>query len=172
MNPMLLAAGGSWVAPFISQVLAFGLLLFLFFKFALPMMRKGLGARTQSIEEQFAKLDREAREASTKIADLKNRLATIADEQAKRLQSAVDEGNRIRSQSMAEAAAMAQQETDKARRTIQIERDKAVLELRAEVARLTLEVTERAVDAIATEPVHGKIVDRYLERLEGAAKRA
>lgn len=171
MSALLLAAGPAWVAPFISQLLAFGLLLFLFFKFALPLMKKALGARSQAVQDQFDRLDRDAREASAKIADLKNRLASMADEQARRLQAAVDEGNRIRSQAIAEAAAQAQQEVDKARRTIQIERDKAVLELRAEVVRLTLEVTERAVEAMATEPVHGRIVDRYLERLEGAAKR-
>ncbi len=172
MSAALLAAGGSMFgAAFVSQLLAFAGIAFLVWKFGVPLIGKMLGARTKEIEDRFGTLEREAKAAADRVADLKLKLSEIGSESARRLQAAVDEGHRIRSQSLAEAAGLAAQEAEKARRTVQIERDKAVLELRAEVARLTLEVAERAVDVLATDPVHGRIVEKNLEGLERASRK-
>lgn len=170
MTAMLLAAGGEWKIV-LSQFLAFGLLAFFIIKFGIPVMKKALAARSQEVSDTFERLERETREARERIEELKRNLAGIDAEGRKRIQAALDEGAAAKAQALAEAGAQAAAELAKARRTIDIERDKSVLELRLELARLTLEATEKWVDSLVNEKVHGRIVDWYLENAEEAARK-
>lgn len=165
---VLLAAGATNVI--ITQFLAFGLLAFFLIKFGLPVMRKALAARKREVSDTFERLDRESREAAQRIAEFKERLAGIDAEAKKRMQAALDEGAKAKAQSIAEANVQAAAELEKAKRSIGIERDKAVMELRSEVARLTLEATEKTIDGLMNEKLHGKIVDGYLDTVEKAAR--
>jgi F-type H+-transporting ATPase subunit b len=167
MTP-LLAAGAFNVI--VTQFLAFGLLAFFIIKFGFPVMRKALAARKQEVADTFERLDRESREAAQRIAEFKERLAGIEAESKKRMQAALDEGAKAKAQSLAEANAQAAAEVEKARRAIGIERDKAVMQLRTEVSRLTLEATEKTIDGLMNEKLHGRIVDAYLEGIEKAAR--
>lgn len=165
---VLLAAG-----PFnviVTQFLAFGLLAFFIIKYGVPVMRKALAARKQEVSDTFERLDRESREAAKRIAEFKERLAGIDAEAKKRMQAALDEGAKAKAQSIAEANAQAAAEMEKAKRSIGIERDKAVMELRTEVARLTLEATEKTIEGLMNEKLHGRIVDGYLDTVEKAAR--
>ena len=46
-----------------------------------------------------------------------------------------------------------------------------MLELKFELARLTLDATEKAVDSVMNEKLHARIVDWYLENAEEAARK-
>jgi F-type H+-transporting ATPase subunit b len=138
--------------------------------FVVPVY-KILAGRTKGIQDRFDELARETREASEGLASIKAKLADIGTETKKRIDAALAEGAAAREQAVAEANATAAAELAKARRTIEIERDKAVLELRIEVARLTLEATEKAVDATMDKKLHDRIVDWYLENAEEAARK-
>jgi F-type H+-transporting ATPase subunit b len=164
----LLAAGAFNVI--ITQFLAFGLLAFFIIKYGVPVMRKALAARRQDVLATFERLEREEREAAARIAEFKERLAGIDLESKKRIQAAIDEGAKAKAQALTEANAQTAAEVEKARRAIGIERDKAVMELRSEVARLTLEATEKTIDGLMNEKLHGKIVDGYLDTVEKAAR--
>ena len=52
----------------------------------------------------------------------------------------------------------------------QIERDKAVLELREEATSLTLRAAEHLVQSTMNDPIHEKIVDKYLAQLDTVKK--
>ncbi len=171
MNGSMLAAGG-YAAPLISQLIAFGVLAFLFWKFGLPFFAKLLGDRTKSVEDQFAKLEQETQKTAQAVAELKQKLASVDAESKRRIEAAVAEGTRLRDQALADARAQAEGELARVKRDIQIERDKALLELRAEVVRLTVLATEGALDAVITPQVHEKMVDKYLGGLEQAAKKS
>lgn len=169
---MILAMAGGlppWLTMLISQLLAFAILAAVLIKFVIPALRGLLAGRTKGIQDRFDTLAREVKDASERLAAIRAKLADIESESKRRIQSAVEEGARAREQALAEARAQAEAELAKARRTIEIERDKAVLELRAELARITLEATERSVDALMDEKIHGRIVDGYLEGLDKAA---
>jgi F-type H+-transporting ATPase subunit b len=167
----LLAAAGGQGLIVLSQFLAFGLLAFFIVKFGFPVMRKALAARSQEVEDSFRRLERESQEASARIEEFKRRIAGLDEESRKRIQAALDEGAKAKAQALEEAHAQAAVELERAKQAIGIERDKAVLEMRFEISRLTLLEAVKAVDAQMTPELHGKMVDRYLEGMEEAARR-
>lgn len=173
MNSALLAMaeGSGWFKMFASQVIGFTILALVLWKFVIPVLRRMLADRSRGIQDRFDQLARDTREASERLVAVQSKLADVASESKRRIEAALAEGARAREQAVAEANAQAAGELAKAKRTIEIERDKAVLELRAELARLTLEVTERTVDALMDEKIHGRIVDNYLDGLEKAARK-
>jgi len=168
---ILAMAGGMppWLTMLISQLLAFAILAAVLIKWVIPALRGILAGRTRGIQDRFDTLAREVKETSERLAAIRVKLADVESESKRRMQAALEEGARARDQALAEARAQVEAELAKARRTIEIERDKAVLELRAELARITLEVTERTVDGLMDEEIHGRIVEGYLEGLDRAA---
>ncbi|HEY3227535.1 MAG TPA: ATP synthase F0 subunit B [Planctomycetota bacterium] len=158
-----------WATMLISQLLAFAILAAVLIKYVIPALRRILADRTRGIQDRFDTLAREVKETSELLAAVRAKLADVEAEAKRRMQAAIEEGARARERALAEARAQAEVELAKARRNIEIERDKAVLELRAELARITLEVTERAVDALMDEKIHGRIVEGYLGGLDRAA---
>ena len=156
---------------FLSQLVAFVILAAALWFLVIPVLRRMLADRTKGIQDRFDELARETREASEGLAAIKAKLADIATETKKRIDAALAEGAAAREQAVAEANAMAAAELAKAKRTIEIERDKTVLELRLELARLTMEATEKSVDSLMNEKLHGRIVDWYIENAEEAARK-
>lgn len=155
---------------FVSQLIAFAILATAVWFLVIPVLRRMLANRTKGIQDRFDQLARDTQEASERLASIKAKLADIASESKRRIDKALAEGVRAREQAVAEANAQAAAELAKAKRTIGIERDKAVLELREEVARLTLDMTERTIDSMMNEKLHGRIVDGYLDVVEKAAR--
>ena len=166
----LLAAGSVWNV-IIVQVLAFGLLAFFIIKYGIPVMRKALASREQEVADTFSRLERETNEAAQKIAEFKAKLAGIEEESKKRIQAALDEGARAKAQSLVEANAQAAAELEKAKEAIGFERDKAVMDLRFEVSRATLLEAVKTIDGMMTPQLHGKMVDKYLDGMEAAARK-
>ena len=144
---LALAAMPAW-KMFVSQLIAFVILAALLWKLVIPVLGKMLAARSQGIQTKFDDLARETRDASEGLAGIQARLADIGTETKKRIDAALAEGAKAREQAVAEANAQAAAELAKAKRTIGLERDKAVLELRLELARLTLETTEKTIDSL------------------------
>ncbi|HEU4338848.1 MAG TPA: ATP synthase F0 subunit B [Planctomycetota bacterium] len=155
---------------FLSQAFAFVILAALLWKLVIPVLGRMLRDRSQGIQAKFDDLARETREASEGLAAIQARLADIGTETKRRIDAAMAEGAKAREQAVAEAHAQAAAELAKAKRTIELERDKAMLELRSELARLTLETTERTIDSLMNEKLHGRIVDGYLDVVEKAAR--
>ena len=166
----LAAAGFNWHA-FIVQALGFAILAVILVKLVVPVLRKMLNERSQGIEDKFLQLDRDVDETKRQIAEYGVRLDRIDEEVSKRMKAAADEGARTRQALLQEAAAQAQAEVDKARRDIQMERDKAILELRATVAEMTVSATERVVDGMMNEQLHGRMVEKALANLPKAVRR-
>jgi len=167
---MLPLAALSWQAMLLSQAIAFVILAVVLWKFVIPVLAKMLRDRSQGIQTKFDDLARETREASESLAAIQARLADIGTETKRRIDAALAEGAKARELAVAEANTQAAAELAKAKRNIEIERDKAVLELRSELARLTLETTERTIDSLMNEKLHGRIVDGYLDVVEKAAR--
>jgi F-type H+-transporting ATPase subunit b len=168
---LLLLAEAPTFRIVLSQFLAFGLLAFFIIKFGIPVLRKALAARSQEVVDTFQRLDRESQEAAARIDEFKRRLAGIDEESKKRIQAALDEGAKAKEQALAEAHAQAAAELEKAKQAVGIERDKAVLELRFEVSRATLLEAVKSIDGLMNPELNNKMVDRYLDGMEAAARR-
>ena len=168
MNAMTLAlneGGGTFGAPLVSQILAFLILLFVIGKWGVPWLRSKVDARAKEVGDEFDRLGRETRDVSERLEALKRRLGEIEAESQRRIQAALAEGARLRDQALADAQAQASAELNKARRDVQIERDKAVLELRQQVTELTVAATEKVIDSMMNEQIHGRMVGKYIANL-------
>ncbi len=155
-----------WWKFTVSQVLGFGILIAVLAVLVKPILAKMLSDRSKGIEDAFAKLDGEIAETTKKLEEYKTKLAGIERDIQQRLAAAQAEGEKTRQNLMAEAVAAAAAEGEKAKRDVQIERDKAILELRAAVTESTVKAVERIVDAVAGDPLNGRMVTKYLGDLE------
>ena len=164
-----LAAGGA-LQMFVVQVLAFGLLAWILWKFVRPLLGKILDQRSRSIEETFQKMERDTAEAARQTADLKEKLSRIDEEARRRTDAALEEARRSREQLLAESRAQVQAAIDKARMEIQFEREKAILELREQASDLTLRAAGQLIDSAMTDALHDGLVEKTLTRLEAMKK--
>jgi len=155
---------------FFVQLLGFVILIGVLAKLAVPVLGKILGARTQEIEETFKKIDQDTQETSKRLAEMKDKLAHLTQESQRRLDAALADAEKTKAQLLSEAAAQVQAAFAKVKNEIQIERDKAVLELRQEATSLTLEAAEHLVQTTMSDPIHERIVDKYLTQLDSVKK--
>lgn len=169
MHPAMMAAGGPG-AMFVSQLLAFAVLVIVAVKLIVPALGKIVGARSQSIGDDFARLERETAGAKQQVEDLKRRVAGLEQESRERLEKALAEAAKTRDQALADAGAQARAAAERARREVSIERDKAVLELRQATTELTLQAAAHLTSSIMDDGLQGRLVDKYLSQLE-AVKR-
>lgn len=168
MTIVMMASGPG--QAFAVQTLGFVVVVVVIAKFVVPALKKILGGRTAEIEQTFQKIEKDTAETARQLAEIKEKLSHLKEESDRRTQAALDDANRTRTQALAEASAQAQAALEKAKREIQIERDKAVLELREEATTLTLRAAEAIVQSTMTEPIHEKLVGKYLDRLETLKK--
>jgi F-type H+-transporting ATPase subunit b len=155
---------------FIVQVLGFAVLVGVIVKLALPQLGKILGARTSGIEQTFTKIDQDTKAVTARLAELKEKLAHLNEESRRRLDAALADAEKTKAQLMADANAQVQAAFAKSKNEIQIERDKAILELRHEATSLTLQAADHLVQSTMSEPIHGKMVDKYLHQLDAVRK--
>ncbi len=169
MVPEAMAAGGA-MSMLISQILAFVGLVLVLLKFVKPALGKALGERSRSIEETFRKIETETAETARALAEFKEKLSRLRQESDRRLEQALADAHKTRAQALADAELQVRAAMEKARREIGIERDKAVLELRHAATDLTLRAADHLVQSVMNDPHQGRLVDRYLDRLESAGK--
>jgi F-type H+-transporting ATPase subunit b len=140
-----LAALGISLGKFLWQLLAFGILVFILARFALPSILKVLDERRARAAEIVEGSDRIKRE----LADTEARTRQIMADANKRAQEIVAQANatsdRIVNDAAAKAQAAQQLEIDKARSQIAAERDQAIAQLRREFADLAILAATRVV---------------------------
>lgn len=168
---VLIAAGHPTPTQFlVVQILGFAALILILVKLAFPALGKILGARTKGIEETFQEIDRDTQETAKRMAEIKERLATLDQESKRRLQAALADAQATRNQVLADAGAQVQAAAEKSMREISIERDKAVLELRQEATNLTLQAADHLVQSVMTDALQEKLESKYLSELDGVKK--
>ena len=168
MTPALLASGPA--QAFIVQALGFAIVVFVLAKFVVPALKKILGGRTAEIEQTFQKIETETQETARQLAGIKLRLAQVTEESQRRMKAAMDDAERTRAQALVDAQAQAQAATERAKREIQTERDKAVLDLRQQAIELTLRAAEQLVQSTMNDPIHEKLVGKYLDQVDTVKK--
>ena len=167
---MVTMAAAGPMQTFIVQCLGFAVLAFVLVKLVFPALGKILGGRSKGIEETFQKIDQDTKDAVAKIADVKAKLAQMDEESRRRLKAILDDAEKTRAQVLADANAQVLAAAAKSKSEIQIERDKAVLELRHEATSLTLQAADHLVKATMSDPIHEKLVDKYLNQLDAVKK--
>jgi len=179
MLPVLFAAeaeegGGNFlVSPNVGimlwTLLAFGVTLFVLWKFAFPKISEALERRQRAIEEAIDASERTRAEADELLAEYRERLKE-ARAQAEEIVARARKAGEVHERESLEGARKQREELmEQTRRDIEAETRRAIQEIRAEVADLTVLATEKVTRKVLTEEDQRRLVEDALRELDFSA---
>ncbi|HEX9864246.1 MAG TPA: F0F1 ATP synthase subunit B [Acidimicrobiia bacterium] len=164
------SSGASLVLPepaeLIAGVLAFAIVFFFVWKWALPTINKTLEARQQAITGQLKHAEETKNEAESLLADYKAQLAEAKAEGNRLIEEARLAGEQLKADIVAKAEEQAAQTLAKAREEAQAEKSRAMTEARREVGEISVELAERIVGGALDDKMQKDLIERYLTELE------
>ncbi|MEI3846563.1 MULTISPECIES: F0F1 ATP synthase subunit B [unclassified Microbacterium] len=161
-NPLIPA----WYDIIWSSV-CFVIILFLFWKIALPRMKKMLDERSAAIEGNIAKADEAQRKAEAALEEYTAQLADARKEAGEIRDAAREDGKKILAEAKETAASEAARLTSTAHAQIEAERQSALVSLRSEVGTLALDLAGGVIGETLSDDAKAQaVVDRFLAELE------
>ena len=161
-NPLIPA----WYDIIWSSV-CFVIILFLFWKIALPRMKKMLDERSTAIEGNIAKADEAQRKAEAALEEYTAQLADARKEAGEIRDAAREDGKKILAEAKETAASEAVRLTSTAHAQIEAERQSALVSLRSEVGTLALDLAGGVIGETLSDDAKAQaVVDRFLAELE------
>ncbi len=163
--------GGSFlVEPGIGLMLwtliAFGITLFVLYRFAFPRIGAALDKRQRAIEDSIDTAERTRTEADQILAEYRQRLSE-ARTQAEDIVARARRAGEVHERESLEAARRQREELmETTRRDIEAETRRAIQEIRAEVADLTVLATEKVTRKTLTADDQRRLVDEALGELD------
>ena len=146
---------------------AFLILFFLLYKFALPLITGMLETRAARVRESLEKAEETKIEAERLMDDYKKQLAEARGESAK----VIEQGRRVADAMKEEIVAKAHEEAtavvSKAHEVMEGERKAAVAALQAQVAELSVAVAGKIIGEKLTTADHAKLIEQYVEEVGG-----
>jgi F-type H+-transporting ATPase subunit b len=157
-------------ATIIVELIAFAIVVFLIYRYVVPVVSKSMTERQETIRKQIedgreAKERLEAAEAEYKqaLADNRTEAARIREEARAQGQQIIDE---MRHAAQEEAERISERE----RARMDSERQQMVHQLRAEVGQIAVELAGRVVgESLSDDARQSRIVDRFLAELDESA---
>jgi F-type H+-transporting ATPase subunit b len=172
--PMYLAAEEpNPVLPHTSEIIvglvAFGLLLFVIWKFVTPRFEKLFEERAQKIEGGIERAEKAQAEAQRALEQYNAQLADARTEAAKIRDDARLEAEQIKEELRAEAQAEAARIVAQGEAQLQAQKAQIVTELRSELGRNSVELASRIVgESLEDETRRRGTVDRFLAELDAS----
>ncbi|MBR5716669.1 MAG: F0F1 ATP synthase subunit B [Bacteroidales bacterium] len=152
---------------FIWMLLAFGIVLFVLWKFGWPIFTKMLDDRAKYIDESIAK----AKLANDELANIQAKTAAMLKEaqeqQSKILAEAVETRNQIVEKAKTEATMAGQKILAEAKQQIEVEKEDAIRDIRRQVGLLSVEISEKVLrQSLKTDKDQMAMIDRMLDELQ------
>jgi F-type H+-transporting ATPase subunit b len=164
------SSGLSLVLPHTSEliagILAFAIVFFFAWRWALPTINKTLEARQEAITGQLSHAEETKKEAESLLADYKAQLADAKAEGNRLIEEARMAGDQLKADIVSRAEEQAAQTLAKAREEAQAEKARAMSEARREVGEISVELAERIVGGSLDDKMQKDLIERYLAELE------
>lgn len=151
----------------IAGVIAFAVVFFFVWRFAVPAINKILEARQQAIRDNLDAAESAKQEAESLLQDYRDQLANAKEEANRIVDDARQSGEAVKADIVSRADAEADQIKDRARDEIASERDRVSADLERQVADLSLDVAEKVVAGSLDRESQRELVDRYIDELGG-----
>lgn len=149
------------------SAVCFVIILFVFWRVALPKMKTLLDQRAAAIEGNIAKADEAQRKAEAALKEYTAQLAEARKEAGEIREAAREDGKKIIAEAREIASAEAARLTAAAHTQIEAERQSALVSLRSEVGTLALDLAGRVIGETLSDDAKAKgVVDRFLADLE------
>ena len=167
-NPLIPA----WYDIIWSSV-CFIVILFIFWKVALPKMKTLLDERSAAIEGNIAKADEAQKQAEAALEEYTRQLAEARTEAGEIREAAREDGKKIVTEAKETASSEAARITAAAHTQIEAERQAALVSLRSEVGTLAIDLAGGVVGETLSDDARATaVVDRFLADLEASEKAA
>lgn len=151
------------------SAVCFVVILFVFWKVALPKMKALLDQRAVAIEGNIAKADEAQRKAEAALEEYTAQLADARKEAGEIRDAAREDGKKIVAEAKDAATTEAARVTAAASSQIEAERQSALVSLRSEVGTLALDLAGGVIGESLSDDAKAKgVVDRFLADLEKA----
>ncbi len=164
--------GGNFLIPdatFIAELVAFGLILFVMYRYVVPPLQKSLTQRQEMIRKQVE----DSKEAKERLDAAESEYKAAVAEARTEASKAREEGQKARQELIDSAKEAARTEaeavTERAEARLEVERRQVLAELRGDIGRLAIELAERIVgESLSDDDRQSRVVDRFLAELENA----
>lgn len=147
------------------EVVSFGILFFVLYKFAFPGILSALEDREKKIRDSLDQADRFRTEAEHKLKEYEAKLNAASKEADGILATAKERAQRILEENEQRLTADAERIKGDATREIDQERRKAIQEIRTQTTDLALMVAEKVVERSLTDADHRKLAEDALTAL-------
>jgi F-type H+-transporting ATPase subunit b len=151
----------------IAGIIAFVIVFFFVWKWAVPSLNKTLEARQQAIRSDYEAAEAAKVEAQSLLGDYQQQLAGAKDEAAGIVDEARTAGDQVKADILARAETEAEKIKERAQGDIAGERERISGDLRRQVADLSIGVAEKVVGDSLDDDRQRQLVDRYIDELGG-----
>ena len=150
----------------IAGILAFSIVFFFVWKWALPVINKTLEQRQAAIRGQMEEADKAKVEAESLLADYKAQLADSKAEGNRIIDDARGTAEQMKSDILAKAEEEADQVRAKARVDADAEKSRALSEARSRVGEISVDLAGKIVGESLDAEAHEDLINRYRSDLE------
>lgn len=161
MSELLTSLGIDWKL-FIAQLVNFGILLFILYKFAYKPVLKMLDDRTEKIEKGLA----DAEESGKKLKEIEEKEKNVLIEAKKEAKNIIRKAEDQAEINKAELVEIAQTESDKiiekAKKVASEEKDKMMADVKGEVSALVAVAVEKVIDEKMNDDKDAQIVKEVI----------
>ena len=151
----------------IAGIIAFSIVFFFIWKWAVPALNKTLEARQAAIAAELESAEKAKVEAESLLTDYRTQVAGAKGEAAQIVSDARDAGEAVKADIITRAEGEADQIKSRADDEIVAERERVSGDLRRQVADLSVDVAEKIVGESIDIEVQRELVDRYIDELGG-----
>jgi F-type H+-transporting ATPase subunit b len=145
------------------ELVSFGILIAVLYKFAFPPILAVLENREQKIRESLEQAERHRLEAERQLHDYEAKMAAAAREAEGILIQAKERAQRTLEENEQRLIAEAERIKGDATREIEQERRRAIRDIRSQTTELALLVAEKVVERSLTDADHRRLADEALQ---------
>ncbi len=153
-------------AELIAGIIAFAIVFFFVWKWALPTLNKTLETRQQAVSGELAGAEKAKVEAESLLSDYKAQLADAKSEGNRILEDARVTAEQMKTDLLAKAEGEADNIRSKARDDASAEKTRALSDARTQVGDISVELAGKIVGEELDADAHQALIDRYLADLE------
>jgi F-type H+-transporting ATPase subunit b len=153
-------------AELIAGIIAFAIVFFFTWRWAMPTIKKTLEARQEAVAGELAGAEKAKVEAESLVSDYKSQLAEAKTDANRIIEEAREAAESMRSDIVAKAEDEANQVLAKARTEAEAEKSRALAEARSQVGEISVDLAEKIVGESLDADAHLDLVERYLVELE------
>lgn len=154
------------VNELIAGIIAFSIVFFFIWKWAVPAINRSIEQRQAAIAGQIEDAEKAKAEAESLLADYQSQLAESKTEGNRIVEEARGSADQLKADILAKAEDEADQIRAKARDEAASEKSRALSDAKSEVGAISVDLAGRIVGESLDADAHQALIDRYLRDLE------